>query len=61
MKELKELKKLKKLALNQKSIIDRISQGKLQMIMGGYDTLPDCLAGCGCQPVCQSACDTCIA
>ena len=55
-----EVKKLKKIVLNQESIIDRISQGKMKWLLGGYGTLGDecLLAGCGsnCNPPQTSGC-----
>jgi len=51
---MEEPKKLKKFALNQRSIIDRISQGKLKMLEEGSLPEPCLLAGCSCDP--QSGC-----
>ena len=53
------MKRLKKIKLNEKEIINRLSNGEMKHLLGGYSSITNCLAGCGCNT--KSACVTCSA
>lgn len=62
MEKIKSVNQIRSKRLNEKKILDRLSNRNLAHILGGEDIAKDmedytaCIAGCGCG---QNACSTC--